>query len=60
MTLLPMFVLGGKYAESAEDDTAFGGSRRIMYVLNIAALALDAELLAVLSWLAVKAAFRGL
>ena len=45
MTLLPIFVLGGKYAESAEDDTAFGGSRRIMYVLNIAALALDAELL---------------
>ena len=45
MSLMPIFVLGGKYAEPGDDDTAFGGSRRIMYVLNIAALALDAELL---------------
>jgi FAD/FMN-containing dehydrogenase len=45
MSLLPIFVLGGKYAEPADDDIAFGGSRRTMYVLNIAALALDAELL---------------
>lgn len=45
MSFVPVFVLGGKYAEPAEDDTAFGGSRRTRYVLNIAALAPTAELL---------------
>jgi FAD/FMN-containing dehydrogenase len=39
-----VFVLGGKYAEPAEEDTAFGGSRRTRYVLNVVALAPTAEL----------------
>jgi FAD/FMN-containing dehydrogenase len=46
ISFMPIFVLGGKYADPGENDTAFGGSRRTMYVLNIAAFALDAELLA--------------
>jgi hypothetical protein len=45
MSFMPVFVLGGKYAEPAEDDTAFGGSRRTRYALNIAAVAPTAELL---------------
>jgi FAD/FMN-containing dehydrogenase len=45
MSFMPVFVLGGKYAEPAEDDTAFGGSRRTRYALNIAAGAPTAELL---------------
>jgi FAD/FMN-containing dehydrogenase len=45
MTFMPVFVLGGKYAEPAEDDTSFGGSRRTRYALNIAAIAPTAELL---------------
>jgi FAD/FMN-containing dehydrogenase len=45
MTFMPTFVLGGKYAEAAEGDTAFGGSRRTRYALNIAALAPTAEVL---------------
>ena len=44
MTFMPVFVLGGKYAEPAEEDTAFGGSRRTRYALNIAAVAPTAEL----------------
>ena len=45
MSFMPLFVLGGKYAEPAEQDTAFGGSRRTLYALNIAAVAPTAELL---------------
>jgi FAD/FMN-containing dehydrogenase len=45
MSFMPIFVLGGKYAEPADEDTAFGGSRRTRYVLNIAAIAPTAELL---------------
>ena len=45
MSFMPVFVLGGKYAEPAEDDTAFGGSRRTRYALNIAAVAPTAEVL---------------
>ena len=45
MSFMPVFVLGGKYAEPAEEDTAFGGSRRTRYALNIAAVAPTAELL---------------
>jgi FAD/FMN-containing dehydrogenase len=45
MSFMPVFVLGGEYAEPAEDDTAFGGSRRTRYALNIAAVAPTAELL---------------
>jgi FAD/FMN-containing dehydrogenase len=44
MSFMPVFVLGGKYAEPAEEDSAFGGSRRTRYVLNIAAIAPTAEL----------------
>ncbi len=42
---MPMFVLGARYAERSDDDTAFGGSRRYRYALNIAALGPTAELL---------------
>ena len=45
MSFMPVFVLGGKYAEPAEASTAFGGSRRTRYALNIAAVAPTAELL---------------
>jgi hypothetical protein len=45
MSFVPMFVLGGDYARHAEDETAFGGSRRARYVVNIAAVAPTAELL---------------
>jgi FAD/FMN-containing dehydrogenase len=44
LSFMPVLVLGGKYTEPAEEDTAFGGSRRTRYVLNIAALAPTAEL----------------
>jgi hypothetical protein len=44
MSFMPLFVLGGKYAEPDEEDTAFGGSRRTRYALNIAAIAPTAEL----------------
>jgi hypothetical protein len=43
MSFMPTFVLGGKYAEPSEEDTAFGGSRRTRYALNIAAVAPTAE-----------------
>jgi FAD/FMN-containing dehydrogenase len=45
MSLMPVFMLGGKYAEPAEQDTAFGGSRQTRYALNIGAIAPTAELL---------------
>ncbi len=45
MSFMPMFVLGGRYAERSDDDTAFGGSRRCRYALNIAALGSTPELL---------------
>jgi len=45
MSFMPIFVLGGEYARRAEGDTAFGGSRSTMYVLNIAAVAPTLELL---------------
>ena len=45
MSFMPVFVLGGEYARRSDADTAFGGSRRTRYVLNIAAIAPTAELL---------------
>jgi FAD/FMN-containing dehydrogenase len=45
MSLMPVFGLGGKYGERGDEDTAFGGSRRTRYALNIAAIAPTAELL---------------
>jgi FAD/FMN-containing dehydrogenase len=45
MSFMPVFVLGGEYARHADDETAFGGSRRARYVVNVAAVAPTAELL---------------
>jgi FAD/FMN-containing dehydrogenase len=38
LSFVPLFPLGGAYADVAEDATAFGGSRRARYVFNIAAI----------------------
>jgi FAD/FMN-containing dehydrogenase len=46
MSFLPMFVLRGAFGRHADDDSAFGGSRRTGFVLNLAAIAPTAELLA--------------
>jgi FAD/FMN-containing dehydrogenase len=46
MTFMPVFVLGGAFARVGDDETAFGGSRATRYVLNIAAIAPEADLLA--------------
>jgi FAD/FMN-containing dehydrogenase len=45
MTFMPIFVLGGEYARHADDETAFGGSRRSTIVFNVAAMAPTADLL---------------
>jgi FAD/FMN-containing dehydrogenase len=45
MSFMPVFVLGGEYGRRSDADTAFGGSRRTRYVLNIAAIAPTADLL---------------
>jgi FAD/FMN-containing dehydrogenase len=47
MSLIPIFTLGGAYADRGDDDTAFGGRRSSRYVLNIEAVAPDPETLAV-------------
>ena len=39
MTLLPIFRLGGAYAEVDDDDTAFGGPPRAQYAFNMDAIA---------------------
>jgi FAD/FMN-containing dehydrogenase len=41
MSLLPIFPLGGAFADVAEDATAFGGSRAARFVVNMDAIALD-------------------
>jgi FAD/FMN-containing dehydrogenase len=41
MTFTPIFCLGGAYADVAEDATAFGGSRDMRYVVNMAAVSQD-------------------
>jgi FAD/FMN-containing dehydrogenase len=46
MSVIPIFSLGGAFADVAEQETAFGGSRAARFVLNLIALAPDAELLA--------------
>ena len=38
---MPVFVLGGAYAEADEDDTAFGGNRALRYVFNMSAACAD-------------------
>ena len=45
MSFMPVFALGGEYARRGEDETAFGGSRRTRFVLNIAAVAPTPDLL---------------
>lgn len=46
MSFIPIFSLGGAFADTGEQDTAFGGSRATRFVVNVAALAPDAGLLA--------------
>ncbi len=44
---MPLFCLGGAYGRVAEDAVAFGGSRRIRYVVNLDAASPDPAVLAV-------------
>jgi FAD/FMN-containing dehydrogenase len=46
LSFLPIFPVGGAYADVAEDATAFGGSRASRWVVNIGALSPDPALLA--------------
>ncbi|MGH3867547.1 MAG: FAD-binding oxidoreductase [Pseudonocardiaceae bacterium] len=46
MSLIPIFSLGGAFADVAEQETAFGGSRATRYLVNVTAVAPEAELLA--------------
>ena len=43
MSLLPIFPLGGAYADVGDDDTAFGGRRCARFAFNMDAIALDPE-----------------
>jgi hypothetical protein len=46
MSLIPIFSLGGAFADRGDDDTAFGGRRSTRYVVNIEAVAPEPETLA--------------
>ncbi|MBV9162176.1 MAG: FAD-binding oxidoreductase [Pseudonocardiales bacterium] len=46
MSLIQIFSLGGAFANVAEQETAFGGSRATRFVVDVMAIAPDAELLA--------------
>jgi hypothetical protein len=46
MSIMPIFPLGGAYHEVADDATAWGGSRAVKWVVNIAAIAPAPDLLA--------------
>ena len=46
MSIMPVFPLKGAYTRVGVDDTAFGGPRVPMWVVNIAAIAPDPDLLA--------------
>ncbi len=46
MSFIPIFSLGGAFAEVGDQQTAFGGSRATRFMVNVTALAPDAELLA--------------
>ena len=46
MSFIPIFSVGGAFADVGEQDTAFGGSRATRFVVNVTAIAPDAELLA--------------
>ncbi|HEY2813840.1 MAG TPA: FAD-binding oxidoreductase [Acidimicrobiales bacterium] len=44
LSFLPIFALGGAYSRADEDATAFGGSRRITYLVNVSAAGPTPEL----------------
>jgi Berberine and berberine like len=46
MTIIPIFTLGGAFSRVPDDATAFGGRRSTSYIVNLTALADDADLLA--------------
>jgi hypothetical protein len=46
MSFIPIFSLGGAFTDAGEQATAFGGSRRTRFVVDVTALAPDGELLA--------------
>ena len=46
MSFVPMFTLGGEYARRSDEETAYGGSRRARFIVNLAAIAPTGELLA--------------
>lgn len=46
MSFIPVLPLGGAFADVGEQETAFGGSRETRFVVNVTALAPNAELLA--------------
>jgi FAD/FMN-containing dehydrogenase len=46
MSFIPILTMGGAFADIGEQETAFGGSRATRFVVNVTALAPDAELLA--------------
>ncbi len=46
MSFIPIFPVGGAFADVGEQETAFGGSRATRFVVNVTALAPEAELLA--------------
>jgi len=46
MSLLPIFPLGGAFADVDDDATAFGGSRSARFAFNMDAVALDAATMA--------------
>ena len=43
MSLLPIFPLGGAFADVGDDDTAFGGRRCARFAFNMDAIALEPE-----------------
>jgi FAD/FMN-containing dehydrogenase len=47
MSIMPIFPMGGAYHDPSDDDTAFGGSRASKWLVNIAAITPDRDLLAV-------------
>jgi FAD/FMN-containing dehydrogenase len=46
MSFITILPLGGAFADVGEQETAFGGSRATRFVVNVTAIAPDAELLA--------------
>jgi FAD/FMN-containing dehydrogenase len=46
MSFIPIFSVGGAFADVGEQETAFGGSRATRFVVNVTAIAPNADLLA--------------